>query len=133
MALISSRTALRLKPLVIVLMLLPMAVLAWQWVQFFRVGYVPALTINPVEHSIRALGDWALRFLVLGLAITPLARFTRTAGFIAWRRNIGVIAFIYVAVHMLLYIGLDLELSLGALWKDVVKRTYITFGMAAFI
>jgi sulfoxide reductase heme-binding subunit YedZ len=133
MALLSARTALNLKPVVIAALLLPMAWLVWQWVDYLRTGFTPALTVNPVEYTIRALGDWGLRFLILGLAITPLARYTKTPAFTAWRRNIGVIAFIYVAIHLSLYLWLDLELSLAALWADVVKRTYITFGMAAFI
>ncbi len=133
MALLTARAALRLKPAVIILMLLPMAWLAWQWVGLLRSGYSAALTINPVEHSIRELGEWALRFLILGLAISPLARWTKTPAFTVWRRNIGVIAFLYATVHLLLYVGLDLELSLAALWKDVLKRTFITLGMAAFV
>jgi sulfoxide reductase heme-binding subunit YedZ len=133
MALLAARTALKLKPVVIAALLLPMAWLVWQWVDYLHTGFTPALTVNPVEYTIRALGDWGLRFLILGLAITPLARYTKTPAFTAWRRNIGVIAFLYVAIHLSLYLWLDLELSLAALWADVVKRTYITFGMAAFI
>jgi methionine sulfoxide reductase heme-binding subunit len=133
MALLHARTALRLKPLVILLMLLPILILAWQWVQLLRTGLAPALTINPVEHTIRELGEWALRFLILGLAITPLVRLTKTPAFTAWRRIIGVTAFSYALVHLAVYVGIDLELSLTALWADVVKRTYITFGMAAVL
>jgi methionine sulfoxide reductase heme-binding subunit len=133
MALLAARTALKLKPVVMAALLLPLAWLVWQWVDYVRTGFTPALTVNPVEYTIRSLGDWGLRFLILGLAITPLVRFTKTPAFTAWRRNIGVIAFSYVAVHLSLYLWLDLELSLAALWADVVKRTYITFGMAAFI
>lgn len=133
MALISTRAALRLKPAVILLMLLPLGFLAWQWVGLLQSGFSAALTINPVEHTIRALGDWALRFLILGLAVSPLARWTKTPALRVWRRNIGVIAFFYVLVHLVLYVGLDLELSLAALWKDVLKRTFITLGMVAFL
>jgi methionine sulfoxide reductase heme-binding subunit len=133
MPLLSSRTALRLKPVVILLMLLPALWLAWHWLDFIATGYSATLTVNPVEHSIRNLGDWGLRFLIVGLALSPLARFTKTPGIIAWRRNVGVITFIYVFLHVTMYVALDLELSLTALWADVVKRTYITFGMAALL
>jgi methionine sulfoxide reductase heme-binding subunit len=133
MALLTARTALKLKPLVIATLLVPMLIVLWHWVSLVRTGLAPALTSNPVEYTIRDLGEWALRFLILGLAITPLVRLTKTPALTAWRRIIGVTAFSYVVVHLMVYLVIDLELSLTALWADVVKRTYITFGMAAFL
>jgi methionine sulfoxide reductase heme-binding subunit len=133
MALLTARTALKLKPLVIATLLVPMLIVLWHWVSLVRTGLAPALTSNPVEYTIRDLGEWALRFLILGLAITPLVRLTKTPALTAWRRIIGVTAFSYVVVHLMVYLVIDLELSLAALWADVVKRTYITFGMAAFL
>jgi methionine sulfoxide reductase heme-binding subunit len=133
MALFSPRVALRFKPVIILLLLLPIILMIWHWTDYLRFGVSRQLGVNPVEHTIRSLGDWALRFLILGLAISPLARLTKTPAFTVWRRNIGVITFTYAFIHLTVYLWIDLDLSLADLWKDVLKRTYITFGMAAFL
>jgi len=90
------------------------------------------LGVNPVETINRFTGDWALRFLLLSLAITPLRRFGQS-----WaaplRRMLGLYAFFYLSCHLLAYLGVDLQGDWQALWRDIQKRTYITLGMAAFV
>lgn len=115
-----------LKPVVFAASLAPLAWLVWQ--AFF--GY---LGVNPIETVNRFLGDWALRFLLIALAVTPLRQVTGWAAIARLRRMLGLFAFFYVCLHLASYIGLDLFFDWQALWKDVVKRRYITFGMAAFV
>lgn len=115
-----------LKPLVFAASLAPLAWLIWQ--VFF--GY---LGVNPIETVNRFLGDWALRFLLIALAVTPVRKITGWAQVARLRRMLGLFAFFYVCLHLSSYIALDLFFDWQALWKDVVKRRYITFGMAAFV
>ena len=91
------------------------------------------LGANPIEAAIRLFGDWGLRFLLIALAITPLREITGISALARLRRMMGLFAFFYVAVHLLAYVGLDLFFDFAALWADVLKRTYITVGMAAFV
>ena len=72
-----------------------------------------------------------MRFLLLGLAITPLRRLTGWSGLIRYRRMIGLFAFAYVCLHFATYLVFDQFFDLAAIWDDVAKRRYITAGFAA--
>jgi len=102
-----------------------------RWGLFDTLG-VHDLTANPIEFTNRFLGDWALRFLLFSLAITPLARIFKFNQIIAYRRMIGLWAFTYVSIHLTSYIVLDQFFDWAAIWRDILKRNYITFGMTAF-
>lgn len=88
---------------------------------------------DPVETLIRTTGDWAIKLLVAGLLLTPLARILKNPMPVRFRRMIGLYAFFYVCIHLSLYLGLDQGLDVPAIVKDVLKRPYITFGMMAFL
>ncbi|BEV12565.1 sulfoxide reductase heme-binding subunit YedZ [Asticcacaulis sp. DW145] len=112
--------------LICALCLLPVLWLLWR---FFHND----LGVNPVETVVRQLGVWGLRLLVLGLALTPLARLLRQGRLIRWRRPIGLFAFGYVTLHLLSYVVIDQYFDWAQIWSDILKRPYITFGMAAFV
>ncbi|MDC7695926.1 sulfoxide reductase heme-binding subunit YedZ [Asticcacaulis sp. DXS10W] len=112
--------------LICALCLLPVLWLLWR---FFHND----LGVNPVETVVRQLGVWGLRLLVLGLALTPLARLFRQGRLIRWRRPIGLFAFGYVTLHLLSYVVIDQYFDWAQIWSDILKRPYITFGMAAFV
>lgn len=119
------------KPLVFLCCLLPLA-----WIIWWLTGGGPAggaLQNNPQEFLNRYLGDWAFRFLLLALALTPLRLLTGAAGFLRFRRMLGLYAFFYVCLHLLSYVWLDQGFYWPELWKDIIKRTYITVGMVAFV
>ncbi len=115
-----------LKPAVWLLSLAPLAWLGW-------LAYSGGLTANPIEFLNRYLGDWALRFLLIALAVTPLRGITGWAGFARFRRLLGLFAFFYVVLHLSSYVGLDQYFDWGEIWRDIVKRTYITVGMVGSV
>lgn len=121
-----------LKPVAFVALALPLAWLALQWFLLLR-GGVSSLGINPIEASIHHTGLWALRILLLTLAISPLTRLTHWTPLMNIRRMSGLYAFTYAVVHLTLYFGLDREFSVAELWADILKRWYITLGMAALL
>jgi sulfoxide reductase heme-binding subunit YedZ len=98
----------------------------------FYLGVTDQLGADPMRTLEQTLGVWALRFLMLGLAVTPMLRLGGP-NFIAWRRAFGLIAFAYAVLHLTTYLVLDQGLDLRAIWGDIVKRTFITIGMAAFV
>lgn len=114
-----------LKPTVFAVSLAPLAWLVWHAL----FGY---LGVNPVETVNRFLGDWALRFLLIALAVTPVRQVSGWAPLARLRRMLGLFAFFYVCLHLSSYLGLDLFFDWQALGKDIVKRRYITFGMIGF-
>lgn len=120
------------KPIVFAACLGPLAWLTWAaFVGGF--GSSGPLGANPIEYINRFLGEWAIRFLLLALAITPIRGVTGWSGVMRFRRMIGLYAFFYVCLHLSSYIGLDQFFDWREIWNDIVKRNYITVGMAAFI
>ncbi|MEE4118844.1 MAG: protein-methionine-sulfoxide reductase heme-binding subunit MsrQ [Paracoccaceae bacterium] len=99
------------------------------WV--FWAGITGRLGVEPVEAIEHRLGLWGLWLLIAGLCVTPIRRFTGVS-LIRFRRAIGVTAFFYILAHMLVWLVLDVQL-LAQVWADILKRPYITVGMAGFL
>jgi sulfoxide reductase heme-binding subunit YedZ len=85
--------------------------------------------IKSLEHE---LGEIALQLLIIGLTITPLRRFVGV-NLLKFRRMFGLLAFIYVTLHLTVWVVLDMSLLWAQMWDDVWKRPYITIGMAGFL
>ncbi len=100
----------------------------WLVVQLFT----GQLGVDPVKAIEHALGLYGLYFLVGGLAITPARKFL-SLNLIKYRRAIGVLSFFYVAMHLLVWLVLDIQLRWGEIWDDIIKRPYITIGMLSFL
>ncbi len=113
------------KPAVHALLLLPFASLLTGF-------FTNSLGVNPVESITHTSGDWALRILLMTLAITPLARLTRSGWMIQFRRLVGLYCFFYVLLHFLTYLLFDLSFDFGDLLEDIIERPYITVGFAGF-
>jgi sulfoxide reductase heme-binding subunit YedZ len=114
------------KPVVVVAALVP-----FLWL-LFR-GLTGRLSVNPIEDITLTTGIWALRLLLITLAITPLRRVTGWNQVIQYRRLLGLCAFFYASVHLLTYLVLDQGLAFRYILPDIVKRPYITAGMTAFL
>jgi sulfoxide reductase heme-binding subunit YedZ len=98
----------------------------------FHLAVTDQLGADPLKVLERSLGLWALRLLIIGLAITPLRRMGGP-NLIRYRRTVGVLAFLYALFHVTVYVWLDQQLDLGLIWKDIVKRPYITIGLMSFL
>lgn len=115
-----------IKPALFMLLLVPLALLIEQ-------GLSDNLGANPVETITHQTGLWALRLLLLTLAITPLCKLTRIAELVRLRRMIGVYSFFYALLHFMTYAVLDHSFDMTAILEDVVKRPYVTVGFSAFL
>ena len=114
------------KPLVFLVCLLPLANLIWGL-------FSDALGTNPIEVFTRSTGEWALRFLLLTLAITPLRLAFGLTILVRFRRMLGLYTFFYAAVHLSTYLWLDQFFDWPEILKDIIKRPFITAGMTAFL
>lgn len=99
-------------------------------VLWFYQGLTGALGPEPINALERLYGELALQLLVFGLAITPL-RTHLGIDLVKFRRAVGLIAFSYVFLHLLVWLVLDVQI-LSQIWADILKRPYITVGMAGF-
>ncbi len=113
-----------------------------EWLVYV-VGFAPAawliysaftggLGFDPARALEKELGGWALKILLVGLAVTPLWHLTGI-NLAKYRRAIGLVGFGYVAIHLATYVGLDKQFDVGVIIEDIWKRPYITIGMAAFV
>ncbi|WP_425044772.1 protein-methionine-sulfoxide reductase heme-binding subunit MsrQ [Primorskyibacter sp. S87] len=89
------------------------------------------LGIDPVKKLEHELGKLALQMLIFGLAITPLRRWAGV-NLIRFRRCIGVVTYVYLCFHLLVWLVLDVQI-LDQIWGDILKRPYITIGMLGFV
>lgn len=114
------------KPLVFALCLLPLSWLLYLVVQ-------DQLGANPQEALIRATGDWALRFLVIVLAVTPLRELSGLSALARYRRMLGVFMYFYALLHFLSYSGFDMGFDVADIFNDIVKRPFILVGSLALL
>lgn len=91
------------------------------------------LGANPVEFIEHYTGLWALRLLLLTLAMTPLRNWTGRIEFVQVRRLLGLWAYAWACVHVTVYLTFDLEWSPAQLAEDLIERTYITIGFSAWL
>jgi len=104
------------------------APLIWLVVLLFNGG----LGIDPVKALEHRVGKIGLQFMIAVLAVTPLRRFFGL-NLIKFRRALGLLAFFYIAVHLAVWLALDIQFYWGEIWADILKRPYITIGMTGFV
>jgi sulfoxide reductase heme-binding subunit YedZ len=102
-------------------------VLWWLWL-----GATGGLGVDPAKTLEHRLGETGLQLLIATLCVTPLRRWTGV-NLLRFRRALGLLAFGYVALHLLAWLVLDMALLWQQIWGDVLKRPYITLGMAGFL
>lgn len=110
---------------VYVLGAIPLAFLVWR----ILTGDLGA---DPVKTIERGLGLWGLKFIVAGLCVTPLRWYTGVS-LIKYRRAIGLLAFFYVALHLITWVVLDLQFRWSEIGADLIRRPYIIIGMIGFL
>lgn len=111
---------------VIAVLLLPLAGLAWGALQ-------DGLGANPVEVMTHETGEWALRCLLLCLAVTPARRWLGWSSLAPYRRSFGLLAATYAVCHFLVFLVFDLALDLTFLTEEILERPYISLGFAALL
>ena len=115
-----------MKLLIFLLALLPLDRLIW-------LGFTDSLSANPIEFITRSTGTWALVFLCLTLAMTPLRLLTNSVTWIRYRRMLGLFSFFYASMHFVIWLWLDQNFDLVEMLKDVLKRPFITMGFLTLV
>jgi sulfoxide reductase heme-binding subunit YedZ len=131
MSLSPNKTQVRfiIKPLVFGAALIPLTLLV---LRIFEI-YGARLGPNPIEAVQDELGLWGLRFILISLAVTPLAWLLKKPWPLRLRRMLGLYAFFYCCLHFLVWLVLDQSLNLTAIIEDVIKRPFITLGTLALV
>ena len=108
------------------LAMVPAARIAW-------LAFTDGLGANPIAEAMNRLGFWTLVLLLATLAPTPIQILTGWKWPLRLRRMLGLEAFAYVCLHFAVYVGLDQVLDFGEIWRDILKRKFITVGFLAFV
>lgn len=116
------------KPVVFLICLVPALLVATD-----AFGLTGRLGANPVEEIQDRFGIWALRFIMVTLAVTPLRRLTGWSWLARFRRMLGLFTFFYVLMHFLTWLILDQGILLSAILEDLTERPFITIGFAALV
>ena len=89
--------------------------------------------VEPLEFITRSTGDWTLYFLCITLAVTPLRRVSKWNWLVKLRRMLGLFMFFYGVLHFMTFLWFDHFFDLAEMWKDVLRRPFITVGFIAFV
>jgi len=122
------------KPLVFLLCLLPAALAVGD-----AFGITGQLSANPVEDILDRFGNWAIRLIMITLAVTPLRRITGWNWLVRFRRMLGLFTFFYVLMHFSTWLLLDRGLAVdpafqwAAILEDLTERPFIAIGFTALL
>lgn len=92
-----------------------------------------SLGVNPVETLTHQTGIWAIRILLVSLAVTPLRILLGVAQLILYRRLLGLWSFAYALAHFCIYLTFDLRFSFSLVIDDVIERPFMTAGFTALV
>lgn len=115
-----------IKPLVFVVCLLPLAA------GVFNVATNP-LMANPVEYLLHLTGEWGLKLLLITLCVTPLQISFKWLWVARLRRMLGLFAFFYALLHLVIWVVLEQELNIAAALREIVEKKYITIGIVSLL
>lgn len=91
------------------------------------------LTVNPIQAATQRTGDVAIILLILSLACTPIYTLTRYAPVLRLNRPLGLYAYMYVAIHLFIFTGIDYAFQFEYIFLDLASKRYILVGLAAFL
>ena len=114
-----------LKAATLLVAITPAAVIAY-W--FFTGALLPL----SIKIALRLVGDWAVRFFVLTLALTPLQRIFNYPKIALVRRMLGVTAFSYAMAHFILYL-INVKWILSFATSEIIHRFYLTIGFVTLL
>ena len=123
---LSTKMMSRIKPLIFIFLLLPSLI----WIYKFSIN---DLGVNPIEKLMHNLGELALRLIIATLLVSSLAQSKHLRSLQNLRRMIGLFAFYYVVLHLTTYVVLDHFFNWKFLFKDILKRPFITLGFISFL
>jgi sulfoxide reductase heme-binding subunit YedZ len=119
---------LKIKPVIFILLLVP-----FLWMAYQAVFLPQGLGADPAKSLVDQTGLWAIRMILLALAITPLRIISGNSQWIHIRRMTGLYAFFYALVHFLVYITFFLQLDISRIYQEIIHRPYIIVGAIALV
>ena len=123
---VSTQTVNFIKPIIFLSLLSPSLIWTYQFV-------LGNLGINPIDKLMDKLGEFALQLLIATLFLSSLSKHKNFRSLQILRRMIGLFVFYYVCLHIMTYVVLDYFFNWKLIFKDILKRPFITFGFISFV
>ena len=109
-------------------------VYAWSALVFIAFDFLTGnFSVNPIQELEQRTGRHAITLLVLSLACTPLNTLFRWPELIKRRRTLGLYAFLYAVIHVIIFVDLDYGLAWSLIAQTVFEKPYIVVGMISFL
>lgn len=115
-----------IKPIVFLLALVPFGALVYR-------AFFGDLGPDPAKELSLETGEWALRFLLIALAMTPLRQISKQIEFVRLRRMVGLFSYFYATLHLFVWLTFLLQFRWGDMLVEIAERPYITIGFAAYL
>lgn len=115
---------------------LQIAVHVYAWSGFAHLLFnflIGNISPNPIQELEQRTGRHAITLLVLSLACTPLNTLFKWSEPLKRRRALGLYAFLYAAIHVLIFVNLDYGLAWSQIARTVFEKPYILVGVAGFL
>ncbi len=106
--------------------LIPLVLILWN-------VYSGSIGVDPIREMTLRTGKAAITLLLLSLAVTPLNIWFGMNQFFTLRRILGVYAFLYVVIHLGIFVGLDYGLNPALIYTAIFEKPYALVGFAAFL
>ena len=87
---------------------------------------------DPAKVLMQGTGEWALRGLAVVLLASPMAKFGWPSLF-QYRRMLGLLVFLYVSLHLLLFAQVYVGWSATLLLEELQERPYVLVGFTAWL
>jgi sulfoxide reductase heme-binding subunit YedZ len=91
------------------------------------------LTADPVQYLERRTGHHAVALLIMSLACTPLNTLFKWSELLKRRRALGLFAFMYATIHVLIYLHLDFGLAWSFILQNFTQDPRLIVGLIAFV
>jgi len=91
------------------------------------------LTVNPIQAATQRIGDVAIILLLLSIACSPLYNLTGLSQLLKLRRPLGLYAFLYSFLHLILFVGVDFGFNLKYLLPEFLEKRYLWASLPAFL
>jgi methionine sulfoxide reductase heme-binding subunit len=119
----------RYTPLQIAIHLYAWSAIVWILIEMFTNTF----SINPIQELEQRTGRHAITLLVLSLLCTPIHTIFKWSEPLKRRRTLGLYAFMYVFIHVLIFVNLDYGLAWSLIIQTVFEKPYIVVGVIAFL
>jgi sulfoxide reductase heme-binding subunit YedZ len=105
---------------------IPLAVLIYDWLN-------SDLTANPIQAVEQRTGQYAIIWILLSLACTPIHTLFGIRQVLKVKRALGLYAFFYVCLHFLMFLVVDYQLNIGWILADYGQKRFIIVGFTSLL